>query len=334
LKALVTGGAGFIGSHLSRRLLDDGHSVFVLDDLSTGAMENIEDLVDREGFRYRIGSATDEALVAELVDRSDVTFHLAAAVGVRLIIERPTHTIETNVRATEVVLQASAKKRKPVLLASTSEVYGKSDTVPFREDGDLRLGPTVNSRWAYACSKALDEWLGQAYWHERGVPVVICRFFNTVGPGQTGRYGMVLPSFARQALSGEPITVYGSGEQTRCFCHVQDTVEAVLRLVGKEDAVGGVFNVGSDREVSILRVAEMIRDAAGSSSKIVRIPYSEAYSEGFEDMMRRVPDLTRLEEMTGFRPRTALETTIRDVVEDQRGRLGARDSGVIGAANR
>jgi UDP-glucose 4-epimerase len=332
VKALVTGGAGFIGSHLSRRLLDEGHAVFVLDDLSTGSMDNIDDLVDREGFQYRVGSAMDVPLVSELVDRCDVTVHLAAAVGVRLIVERPVHTIETNVRATEVVLQAAGKKQKPVLLASTPEVYGKSDIVPFREDADLRLGATVHSRWAYACSKALDEWLGQAYWREKGVPVVIARFFNTVGPGQTGRYGMVLPTFARQALQGEPITVYGTGEQTRCFCHVRDTVEAVLRLVGSPDAVGGVFNVGTDQEVSIGELATMVRDAAGSRSEIVLVPYSEAYNEGFEDMMRRVPDVGKLERAIGFRPSTPLQETILDVIEDQRRRLAVRGGGVAGAA--
>ena len=281
MRYLITGGAGFIGSHLATRLIDRGDEVLVLDDLSTGSMDNIAALVDRPGFSYRIGSALDVPLVSECVDRCDVTIHLAAAVGVRLIVERPVHTIETNVKASEVVLAAAAKKQKLVLIASTSEVYGKSASLPFREDGDLQLGPTTHSRWAYACSKALDEWLGLAYLREKGVPVIIVRFFNTVGPRQTGRYGMVLPNFVRQALAGEPITVYGTGDQQRCFGHVQDAVEALLRLIGNPNAIGGVFNVGSDEEVSIRQLAEMVRDAAGSESPIAYVPYAEAYAEGF-----------------------------------------------------
>jgi UDP-glucose 4-epimerase len=324
MKYFITGGAGFIGSHLATRLLDRGDRVLVLDDLSTGSMDNIEHLVGRKDFEYRIGSALDVPLVAECVDRCDVTLHLAAAVGVRLIVERPVHTIETNIRASEVVLAAAAKKQRPVLITSTSEVYGKSDRLPFREDDDLQLGPTTHSRWAYACSKALDEWLGLAYYREKGVPVTIVRLFNTVGPRQTGRYGMVLPTFAAQALAGEPITVFGTGEQSRCFGHVQDAVEALLRLLNTPTAVGGVFNVGSDEEVTIHQVAQLIREATGSSSEIRRIPYADAYAEGFEDMQRRVPDLTKLERTIGFRPRTPLTTIVADVVADQRERLAAR----------
>lgn len=320
MNVFVTGGCGFIGSHLAERLLARGDRVLVLDDLSTGSMENIAHLTDRPNFQYRIGSALDAPLVTELVDRCDVTVHLAAAVGVRLIVERPVHTIETNVRATETVLAAAAKKQKLVVVASTSEVYGKSTQIPFREDHDLQLGPTSHSRWAYACSKALDEWLSLAYAREKGVPVVVVRFFNTVGPRQTGRYGMVLPNFARQALANEPITVYGSGEQSRCFGHVNDAIEGVLRLMGTPAAVNEVFNIGATEEVSILRLAEMVRDTAGSSSEIVRVPYSEAYAAGFEDMMRRVPDVSKLERTTGFRPRTPLERIIADVVADQRDR--------------
>ena len=321
MKFLVTGGAGFIGSHLSRALLDRGDEVFVLDDLSTGSMDNIADLEGRGRFRYRIGSTIDEPLVTEMVDRCDVTFHLAAAVGVKLIVDKPVHTIETNVRGTEVVLGAAAKKQKLVLLASTSEVYGKSDKIPFHEDHDLTLGPTRNSRWAYACSKALDEWLGLAYHREKGVPVIICRFFNTVGPRQTGRYGMVVPSLARQALLGEPMTVYGTGQQARCFGHVKDVVEALLRLIGTPEAIGQVFNIGNDSEVTILELAELIRAKAKSQSEIKLVPYSEAYEPGFEDMMRRVPDVTRLERMIGFRPRTSLEAIVDDVLVDLRARL-------------
>lgn len=324
MKVFITGGAGFIGSHLAERLLDRGDRVLVLDDLSTGSMDNIAHLVGRDGFDYRIGSALDQPLVSECVDRCDVTIHLAAAVGVRLIVERPVHTIETNVRATEVVLNAVAKKQKLTLLASTSEVYGKSAKIPFSEEDDLQLGPTSHSRWAYACSKALDEWLGLAYHREKGVPVILARFFNTVGPRQTGRYGMVLPNFAMQALTGEPITVFGSGEQARCFGHVKDAVEAILRLIATPATVGNVFNVGNDEEVTILRLAEMVREAAGSSSEIQLVPYSEAYAEGFEDMLRRVPDVRRLERTIGFSPRTPLSEIIADVVADQRARLATR----------
>jgi UDP-glucose 4-epimerase len=257
------------------------------------------------------------------VDRADVTVHLAAAVGVRLIVERPVHTIETNVGATEAVLAAAARKQKLVLVASTSEVYGKSTRVPFREDHDLQLGPTSHSRWAYACSKALDEWLALAYAHEKGVPVIVLRFFNTVGPRQTGRYGMVLPGFARQALRGEPITVYGTGDQSRCFGHVRDTVDAMLRLIETPAAINQVINVGSTEETTIRRLAEHVRDVAGSTSPIVTVPYTEAYAAGFEDMLRRVPDVTKLEHLTGFRPRTSLAEIVHDVVEDVRGRLSA-----------
>ena len=324
MRVFITGGAGFIGSHLATRFLERGDRVLILDDLSTGSMDNIAHLAGREGFEYRIGSALDVPLVAECLDRCDVTVHLAAAVGVRLIVERPVHTIETNIRATEVVLAAAAKKQKPVLLASTSEVYGKSVKLPFAEEDDLQLGPTTHSRWAYACSKALDEWLGLAYHREKAVPVTVVRFFNTVGPRQTGRYGMVLPSFAAQALAGDPITVYGDGTQSRCFGHVRDAVEALLRLLDTPASVGGVFNVGSDEEVTILRLAELVREAAGSRSEIQLVPYAEAYAEGFEDMQRRVPDLAKLERTVGFRPRTPLATIIADVVADQRARLAAR----------
>lgn len=321
MRVFITGGAGFIGSHLATRLIDRGDRVIVLDDLSTGSMQNIAHLRGRDGFEHRIGCATDLPLVTELVDLCDVTVHLAAAVGVRLIVEKPIHTIETNVRGTETVLAAAAKKQKLVLLASTSEVYGHSTKIPFGEDDDLVLGSTTHSRWAYACSKALDEWLGQAYFNERGVPVIICRFFNTVGPGQTGRYGMVLPNFCRQALLNEPITVYGDGSQSRCFGHVKDTVEALLRLIDTEAAVGQVFNIGTDEEVSISTLAERVKAAAGSASEIVYVPYEQAYAAGFEDMRRRVPDVSKLERTIDFRPRTPLETIVSDVLEDQRRRL-------------
>ena len=324
MRVFITGGAGFIGSHLSERLLARGDKVIILDDLSTGQMDNIGHLVGRDGFEYRVGTATDVPLVGELVDRCDVTVHLAAAVGVRLIVDKPVHTIETNVRATEVVLGAAAKKQKLVVLASTSEVYGKGIKIPFSEDDDLKLGPTINSRWAYACSKALDEWLALAYWREKKVPVIVVRFFNTVGPRQTGRYGMVLPNFVAQAIQADPIRVFGSGEQSRCFGHVQDAVEGVLRLIETPAAVGQVVNVGTDREVTINGLAELVRTLAGSDSPIVHVPYGEAYAEGFEDLERRVPDVTKLERLTGFRFTRSLETIIADVIADQRSRLALR----------
>ncbi len=321
MKVFITGGAGFIGSHLAERLVAAGHQVLVLDDLSTGSIENIDHLIGRKGFDYRIGSVLDAPLVAEMVDRCDITVHLAAAVGVRLIVEQPVHTIHNNVAGTETVLNAAARKRKLVVVASTSEVYGKRNHVPFREDDDLMLGPTIHSRWAYACSKALDEWLALAYMHEKGVPVIVTRFFNTVGPRQTARYGMVLPAFAAQALAGEPITVYGTGEQSRCFGHVEDVVEAVVRLMTTPAAVGQVVNIGNDEEVTINQLAERVRAAAGSRSPIVRIPYDQAYAEGFEDMLRRVPDVSKLERIIGFRPTTSLNEIIADVLEDKRAAL-------------
>ncbi|HSM15561.1 MAG TPA: NAD-dependent epimerase/dehydratase family protein [Gemmatimonadales bacterium] len=323
MKVFITGGAGFIGSHLAEALLDRGDAVLMLDDLSTGRMGNIEHLMGQQGFEHRIGSATDAPLVTELVDRCDVTVHLAAAVGVKLIVEQPVRTIETNVRGTEVVLTAAARKQKLTVVASTSEVYGKGIKIPFSEDDDLRLGPTANSRWAYACSKALDEWLALAYWREKGVPVIIPRFFNTVGPRQTGRYGMVLPTLVAQALRGEPLTVYGTGEQSRCFSHVRDVVKAVLALVETPAAVGQVVNVGSEEEVSMLGLAELVRELTGTTSDIVLVPYTEAYAEGFEDMERRVPDVSKLERMIGFRPRTPLEEVVRDVIVYERSRLVA-----------
>jgi UDP-glucose 4-epimerase len=321
MKVFITGGAGFIGSHLAERLIQRGDQVSVLDDLSTGSMANIDHLLERPGFRYRVGSALDEPLVQELVERADITVHLAAAVGVRLVVEKPVHTIQTNVRASEIVLEAASRKNKPVLIASTSEVYGKGVKVPFNEEDDLTLGATTRSRWAYACSKALDEWLAFAYYREKGVPIIIVRFFNTVGPRQTGRYGMVLPNFARQALRGEPITVYGTGEQSRCFAHVRDVVEAVVRLLTTPSAVGEVFNIGSTEEVTIRELAQRVREAAGSISEIVQVPYDKAYAEGFEDMPRRIPDVSKLERFTGYRPQIPLEQIIADVVTDQRSRL-------------
>ncbi len=320
MRALITGGAGFIGSHLSEALLQAGHDVAVIDDLSTGSIDNIAHLKDRRGFSYVIDTIANEPVVAELVDASDVVFHLAAAVGVRLIVEEPVRTIETNVHGTEVVLKHANKKKKLVLVASTSEVYGKSAAVPFREDGDLTLGPTVKHRWAYACSKAIDEFLALAYWKERRQPVIVARFFNTVGPRQTGRYGMVLPSFVRQALSGQPITVYGDGRQSRCFGYVGDVVGALVRLVQEPRALGEVFNIGNDEEVTIGDLAARIKALTASDSPIVTVPYDQAYEAGFEDMVRRVPDLTKLKALIGYEPRVNLDRIIHEVVEYYRTR--------------
>ena len=317
---LITGGAGFVGSHLAQELIDQGHSVHILDDLSTGAIDNIRHLRKSPALSYTIETAAEAPLVAEMVDEADAIFHLAAAVGVALIVESPVRTIETNVHLTEIVLAQANKKKKPVFLASTSEVYGKSADIPFREDGDLLLGPTSAGRWSYACSKAIDEHLALAYWKERGLPVVIGRLFNTVGPRQTGRYGMVVPSLVRQALAGEPITVYGDGLQRRCFCHVKDVVRAIVGLMNTEAAVGEVFNIGSTEEVTILELAERVRRACASDSEIVFVPYEEAYQEGFEDMRRRIPDTTKIHGLLGWRPTRDLDHILSDVVESQRER--------------
>ena len=315
MRALITGGAGFIGSHLSEALLGAGHQVLLLDNLSTGSIENIAHLKGRPGFEYFIDSVENESLLAELIDRSEVVFHFAAAVGVKLIVEQPVHTIETNVHGTEVVLKHANKKKKLVVIASTSEVYGKSEQVPFREDSDLVMGPTPKHRWAYACSKAIDEFLALAYWKERKLPVIIVRFFNTVGPRQTGRYGMVIPNFVRQALAGEPITVFGDGTQSRSFTHVADVVDALLKLIAQPTAIGQVINIGNTEEVSIRRLAERVRELSGSTSSIKLVPYDEAYESGFEDMPRRVPDLSKAEKMIGYKPQHSLDDILVQVID-------------------
>jgi UDP-glucose 4-epimerase len=315
VRALITGGAGFIGSHLAEALLARGDEVLVLDNLSTGSIDNIKHLKGRAGFEYFIDSVENEPLLAELIDRSDVVFHFAAAVGVKLIVEQPVRTIETNVHGTEVVLKHANKKKKLVVIASTSEVYGKSDDVPFREDSDLVLGPTPKHRWAYACSKAIDEFLALAYWKERKLPVIIVRFFNTVGPRQTGQYGMVIPNLVRQALAGEPITVFGDGTQSRSFTHVVDVVGALLKLVGEPRAIGQVINIGNTEEVTITHLAERVRELSGSRSPIRFIPYDQAYESGFEDMPRRVPDLTRVRSLIGFEPKYGLDAILEQVID-------------------
>ena len=321
MRALLTGGAGFVGSHLAEALLAGGHQVVVLDDLSTGSIDNIAHLKSTPGFEYVIDTVMNEPLTAELVDRADVVFHLAAAVGVKLIVEAPVRTIETNVHGTEIVLKHGAKKGRLTIVFSTSEVYGKSIDVPFREDADLVMGPTPKHRWAYACSKAIDEFLALAYHKERGLPVIIARLFNTVGPRQTGRYGMVIPNFVRQALLGEPITVHGDGTQTRSFTYVGDVVRALIGLVQEPRAVGEVFNIGNNEEISIQKLAERVRDATKSRSEIVLIPYEQAYEAGFEDMPRRVPDLTKIRNLIGYAPTLGLADILVRVIEDQRAAL-------------
>ena len=312
---LVTGGAGFIGSHLCERLISEGKSVCVLDDLSTGHLENIKELQSSDNFHFIEGSVLSVETVNDCVNMCDEVIHLAAAVGVENVIKRPVETIETNVSGTENVLRAARENNTKVFIASTSEVYGKSWKVPFKEDGDIVLGPTSRNRWSYACSKALDEFLALAYNHSYKLPVVICRFFNTVGPRQSGRYGMVLPRFINQALTGQPITVFGNGTQTRCFSLVSEVIDCLLALMNSPDAVGKVINVGSTEEITILELARRVREISGSNSEIVIVPYEEAYPAGFEDMQRRVPDVSKLMGLVGICPEAATDTIIRKVIE-------------------
>ena len=315
MRILITGGAGFIGSHLADAYLKRGDEVFVIDDLSTGSIENIRHLKEHPSFHYTIDNVQNQPVTAELVDQCNVIFHLAAAVGVKLIVESPVRTIETNVHGTEVVLSLANKKKKKVLIASTSEVYGLSTEVPFREDGNLVMGATTKGRWSYACSKAIDEFLALAYWREKKLPTIIVRLFNTVGPRQTGQYGMVIPSFVKQALSGRPITVFGSGKQSRCFCDVGDVVGALVKVMDEEKAVGEVFNIGSSQEITILDLAMKVKELTNSKSEIVFVPYDEAYVEGFEDMPRRVPDTSKVNALVGFRPEKSLDDVLKSVIE-------------------
>jgi len=310
LRYLITGGAGFIGSHLAERLLDRGDVAVLLDNLSTGSMENIRHLKSSGRMEYHLDNIENRRLLAELVDDAEVIIHLAAAVGVKLIVESPVKTIETNVNGTQLILEAACKKKKLVLVASTSEVYGKSTNVPFQEDADLVLGPTSKGRWSYAASKALDEFLALSYWKEKKLPVIVARLFNTVGPRQTGRYGMVLPNFVKSALENTSICVYGSGKQSRCFCDVRDTVQGLIYLIDTEGAVGEVVNVGNTEEITIESLAHRVKERTGSSSPIEYIPYERAYEPGFEDMMRRVPSIEKLHALTGFRPSTSLNEII------------------------
>ncbi|HTZ34037.1 MAG TPA: GDP-mannose 4,6-dehydratase [Methylomirabilota bacterium] len=328
MRYLITGGAGFIGSHLAERLLEQGDRVVLLDNLSTGSMENIRHLKGLTNLEYHLDGIENKQLLAELVDDADVIIHLAAAVGVKLIVESPVRTIETNVNGTQLILDAASKKKKLVLLASTSEVYGKNTQVPFHEDADLVLGPTTKGRWSYAASKALDEFLALSYWKEKKQPVVVVRFFNTVGPRQTGRYGMVLPNFVKRALDGAPIEVYGDGKQSRCFCDVRDTVEGLLRLLPLEKALGEVVNIGNTEEITIENLARTVKQRTGSSSAIQYVPYDKAYEPGFEDMMRRVPCIDKLVTLTGFRPQTALTEIIDRVAAYYAEKQGASRSAV------
>lgn len=325
MRVLITGGAGFIGSHLADAYLERGDEVLVIDDLSTGTIENIRHLKNNPKFHYTIDSVHNQPVTAELVDQCDVVVHLAAAVGVKLIVESPVRTIETNVRGTEVILALANKKQKRVMIASTSEVYGLSADVPFREDGNLVMGATTKGRWSYACSKAIDEFLALAYWREKKLPTTIVRLFNTVGPRQTGRYGMVIPTFVRQALAGRPITVYGNGKQTRCFGYVGDVVGALIKLMDRSDSVGQVYNIGSSEEISILQLAEKVKELTKSESEIVLVPYDEAYEEGFEDMPRRVPDTTKINQLVGFRAEMTLEGILKSVISYHSGRPSSHD---------
>ena len=333
MRYLITGGAGFIGSHLADELLRSADQVTIIDDLSTGSIENIAHLREHANFRYVIDTMTNRPLLAELVDQCEVIFHLAAAVGVRLIVESPVRTIQTNVRATELLLEVAAKKRRKVLLTSTSEVYGKSQKVPFKEEDDLLIGPPDKGRWSYACSKAVDEFLAMAYWSEKKLPTVIVRLFNTIGPRQTGQYGMVVPTFIRQALAGEPITVFGNGLQTRCFGWVGDVVRAMIALSQHPEAVGKVFNIGGDEEISILDLAERVKRVASSRAPVEFISYQEAYQSGFEDMPRRVPDLGRIRRLIGYQPTKTLDAMLQAIADSVEKKAFAAHAGLRSAGS-
>ena len=318
MRYLITGGAGFVGSHLAEELLRRGHEVSVIDDLSTGTINNIKHLKTHDRFHYVIDTCANRPVLAELIDGAEIVYHMAAAVGVRLIVESPVRTIETNIKLTELVLEIAQKKKRPVFVASTSECYGKSEQFPFNEDGDLVLGPTAKGRWSYACSKLIDEFLAIAYFRERGLPTVVGRLFNTVGPRQTGQYGMVVPTFVKQALAGQPLTVYGDGLQSRCFTHVSDVVRALIALMDTPTTYGQVFNIGNVEEISILKLAQLVIERTGSRSSIVFVPYAEAYEPGFEDMPRRVPDIQKIGRQIGWQPTIGLAQILDDVIDSFR----------------
>jgi UDP-glucose 4-epimerase len=313
--ALITGGAGFIGSHLAEELLERGYKVYAIDNLSTGSLDNIDHLQDNPNFAFEVGTIMDEELMDELVSAADIVFHLAAAVGVRLIIEKPVDTIQTNVLGTEIMLKLANKYERPILLTSTSEVYGKNEKVPFKEDDDSVYGPTTKSRWSYACSKAIDEFLSLAYFHEKKLPVAVVRLFNTIGPRQTGQYGMVVPTFVKQALLGHDITVFSDGKQTRCFTDVRDVVGALISLINNPKSYGQVFNIGNNKDITIGKLAELIKKLTDSKSKIVFVPYDKAFEKGFEDMRKRLPDTAKARAMIGFQPKIKLEKSLEDIIE-------------------
>jgi UDP-glucose 4-epimerase len=315
MRVLITGGAGFVGSHLADACLARGDEVFVLDDLSTGSIDNIEYLKRHPYFHYTIGRVQNAQVTAELVDRVDMVYHLAAEVGVRRVIDSPISTIENNVQATEVVFHAAAKKGKRVLFTSTSEVYGLSTDLPYREDGNIVMGAASKGRWSYACSKALDEFLALAYFHERQMPVTVVRLFNTVGPRQTGHYGMVVPSLVQQAMTGKPMTVYGDGSQSRCFGFVKDVVKALVALMERPEAVGEIYNIGASTEISILDLAKRVKEITNSASPIVLVPYDDAYETGYQDMPRRIPDTTKLRNLVGFAPTTDIDEIVDSVMK-------------------
>jgi UDP-glucose 4-epimerase len=318
LHYLITGGAGFIGSHLAEKLLQEGHFVSIIDDLSTGSIRNVAQFRDHKRFQCVVDTILNKPALAELVDQADVVFHLAAAVGVRLIVESPVRTIETNIKGTELVLECANQKKKKVIIASTSEVYGKGEKVPYSEEDDLVLGSTLKGRWSYACSKAIDEFLALAYNKEKGLPVIIVRLFNTVGPRQTGQYGMVIPNFVKQALLGQPITVFGDGQQSRCFCHVHDVVSVLVRLSGMPEVVAQILNVGSDEEISMNELANLVKQLTGSASPIRHIPYEQAYEAGFEDMRRRVPEISRIRKLLNYEPAFGIQDILKDTIEYHR----------------
>jgi len=317
-RALVTGGAGFIGSHLCEELLARGVTVDVIDDLSTGSLANIKPLMDNPEFNLVKDTILNEQTVALVTERCDVVFHLAAAVGVELIIADPVRTIETNIRGCEVVLETANRFNRKAIIASSSEIYGKSEAVPFREEDDSVIGATIYSRWSYSCSKMIDEFLALAYHRQFGLPVIIVRLFNTIGPRQTGQYGMVVPRFVRAALSGEPIRVFGSGNQTRCFAYVEDIVQALIKLAEEPRAVGEVFNLGSDREITIADLAKTVKRLTSSRSRIVFVPYEEAYGQNFDDMQRRMPDLTKIRRLIGYEPKTSLDDALKIIITNIR----------------
>ncbi len=321
MKILITGGAGFIGSHLSEKLLSQGHQVIAIDNLSTGSYENIEHLIENKNFTFVFDTIENTIVLDRIVSEVDIIYHLAAAVGVDLIVKDPVNVIRSNVLGTGIVLQTAKRYQRKTIIASTSEVYGKSDKAPFKEDDDSILGPTIKHRWSYACSKLIDEFSALAYYHEFDLPIIIVRFFNTVGPRQTGRYGMVIPRMIGQALAQKPITIYGTGEQRRCFCHVRDVIQALLKLTQEKAAIGNIYNIGSTEEISIKDLAVKIKESTQCDSELVYISYDKAYERGFEDIMRRVPSIDKINKLIGFKPTVSLDNIIKDIIQFEKKKL-------------